>query len=138
MFKIIKYAASLITMAICTTQLSGCNSNDSIISISAAEFQKEMKADSVQILDVRTPAEYAGGHIDGAININVQSADFQNIADKTLSKNATILVYCRSGRRSLDAAGQLTELGYKVINLKGGIIEWQDSNLPVTTQELPD
>lgn len=138
MFKIIRYAASLITMAMCTIQLSGCNSNDSIISVSAAEFQKEMKADSVQILDVRTPAEYADGHIDGAININVQSEDFQNIADKKLSKNATILVYCRSGRRSLDAAGKLTELGYKVINLKGGIIDWKDSNLPVTTQELPD
>lgn len=138
MFKIIRYAASLITMAMCTIQLSGCNSNDSIISVSAAEFQKEMKADSVQILDVRTPAEYADGHIDGAININVQSEDFQNIADRKLSKNATILVYCRSGRRSLDAAGKLTELGYKVINLKGGIIDWKDSNLPVTTQELPD
>lgn len=138
MFKIIRYAASLITMAMCTIQLSGCNSNDSIISVSAAEFQKEMKADSVQILDVRTPAEYADGHIGGAININVQSEDFQNIADKKLSKNATILVYCRSGRRSLDAAGKLTELGYKVINLKGGIIDWKDSNLPVTTQELPD
>lgn len=138
MFKIIRYAASLITMAMCTIQLSGCNSNDSIISVSAAEFQKEMKADSVQILDVRTPAEYADGHIGGAININVQSEDFQNIADRKLSKNATILVYCRSGRRSLDAAGKLTELGYKVINLKGGIIDWKDSNLPVTTQELPD
>lgn len=138
MFKIIRYAASLITMAMCTIQLSGCNSNDSIISVSAAEFQKEMKADSVQILDVRTPAEYADGHIGGAININVQSEDFQNIADRKLSKNATILVYCRSGRRSLDAAVKLTELGYKVINLKGGIIDWKDSNLPVTTQELPD
>lgn len=138
MFKIIKYAASLITMAMCTIQLSGCNSNDSIISVSAAEFQKKMKADSVQILDVRTPGEYAGGHIDGAININIQSDDFQDVAYKELSKNSTILVYCRSGRRSLDTAGKLTEFGYNVINLKGGIIEWEDCNLPVTTQEQPE
>ncbi|MCX4264384.1 MAG: rhodanese-like domain-containing protein [Muribaculaceae bacterium] len=122
----------------CTIQLSGCNSNDSIISVSAAEFQKEMKADSVQILDVRTPGEYAGGHIDGAININIQSDDFQDVAYKELSKNSTILIYCRSGRRSLDAAGKLTELGYNVINLKGGIIEWEDCNLLVTTQEQPE
>lgn len=114
-------------------QMSGCNDNDNIVSVSAPEFDTKIKTDSVQLLDVRTPQEYAEGHIEGALNINVQSDDFQQMAGKELSKDSTILVYCRSGRRSMDAAGILTRLGYRVINLKGGIIEWKEDGLPVTT-----
>ena len=120
-----RHTIFLILMTMSVTQISGCNSNDNITSVSASEFDKEIKADSVQLLDVRTPQEYADGHIDGAININVQSKDFQKLAEKELSKDSTILVYCRSGRRSLEAAKILTDLGYKVVNLKGGIIEWK-------------
>lgn len=123
-------------MTMCATQMSGCNSNDNVISVSAPEFDKVFKADSVQLLDVRTPQEYAEGHIDGALNINVQSDDFRQMAEKELSKESTILVYCRSGRRSMDAAEILTELGYKVVNLRGGIIEWKEDGLPVTTGEI--
>lgn len=119
------------------TQISSCNSNDNITSVSAPEFDKEIKANSVQLLDVRTPQEYAEGHIDGASNINIQSDDFQQRAEKELSKDSTILVYCRSGRRSMEAAEMLTKLGYKVVNLKGGIIEWKGDGLPVTTEGLP-
>lgn len=120
-----RHTIFLILMTMSVTQISGCNSNDNITSVSASEFDKEIKADSVQLLDVRTPQEYADGHIDGAININVQSKDFQKLAEKELSKDSTILVYCRSGRRSLEAAKILTNHGYRVINLKGGIIEWK-------------
>lgn len=120
-------------MTMSAIQMSGCNDNDNIVSVSAPEFDTKIKTDSVQLLDVRTPQEYAEGHIDGALNINVQSDDFQQMAEKELSKDSTILVYCRSGRRSMDAAGILTRLGYRVINLKGGIIEWKEDGLPVTT-----
>ncbi len=135
--KIIKLAITLIIMAMSATQISSCNSNDNITSVSAPEFDKEIKANSVQLLDVRTPQEYAEGHIDGASNINIQSDDFQQRAEKELSKDSTILVYCRSGRRSMEAAEMLTKLGYKVVNLKGGIIEWKGDGLPVTTEGLP-
>lgn len=118
------------------TQISGCDGNDNIVSVSAPDFETKIKADSVQLVDVRTPQEYAEGHIDGALNINVQSVDFQQMAEKELSKDSTILVYCRSGRRSMDAAGILTKLGYKVVNLKGGIIEWKGDGLPVTNGEI--
>lgn len=121
-------------MTMCITQASGCN-NDNIISVSAPEFEQQIKANSVQLLDVRTPEEYAEGHIAGAVNIDVQSDNFQHLAEKELSKDSTILVYCRSGRRSLDAAQILTHLGYRVVNLKGGILDWQDSGLPVTTTD---
>lgn len=131
--RIVRHTIFLILMTMSAIQMSGCNDNDNIVSVSAPEFDTKIKTDSVQLLDVRTPQEYAEGHIDGALNINVQSDDFQQMAEKELSKDSTILVYCRSGRRSMDAAGILTRLGYRVINLKGGIIEWKEDGLPVTT-----
>lgn len=138
LLRIVRHSVFLILMTMSATQISGCNSNDNIISVSASEFDKEIKADSAQLLDVRTPQEYAEGHIDGAMNINVQSDDFQRIAEKKLSKDSTILVYCRSGRRSMNAAEILTGLGYKVINLKGGIIEWKEERLPVTMERITE
>lgn len=134
--RIVRLVLFLILMTMSATQISGCNTNDNIISVSAPEFDKEIKADSVQLLDVRTPQEYAEGHIDGALNINVQSDDFKQMAKKELSKDSTILVYCRGGRRSMDAAEILTKLGYKVVNMKGGIIEWKEDGLPVTTEGI--
>lgn len=133
-FGIVRRTLFLILMTMSAVQISGCNSNDKIISVSAPEFDKEIKADSVQLLDVRTPQEYAEGHIDGALNINIQSDDFRRLVEKELSKDSTILVYCRSGRRSMEAAEILTELEYKVVNLKGGIIGWKEYGLPVTTE----
>ena len=123
-------------MTMSAIQISGCNGNDNIVSVSAPEFNKEIKADTVQLLDVRTPGEYAEGHIEGALNIDVHSDDFRRMAEKELSKDSTVLVYCRSGRRSMDAAEILVLLGYKVVNLKGGIIEWKEDGLPVTAEEI--
>lgn len=133
---IVRHTLFVILMTMSAVQISGCNTNDNIISVSAPEFDKEIKADSVQLLDVRTPQEYTEEHIDGALNIDVQSDDFQKMAEKDLSKDSTILVYCRSGRRSMDAAEILTRLGYKVVNLKGGVIEWKEEGLPVTSEEI--
>lgn len=113
-------------------QAAGCNHNDSIVSVSVPAFENEIKSDSVQLLDVRTPEEYADGHIAGAININIKSDDFSDVAAKRLSKDSTVLVYCRSGRRSMTAAEILAGLGYKVVNLDGGIIDWIEKGLPVT------
>lgn len=135
MLKIIKFAIYLIVMTTCAMQASGCTHNDNIVSVSASEFEKEIKSDTVQLVDVRTPQEYAEGHINGALNINVQSDDFKDMTQRNLSKDSTVLVYCRSGRRSLDAAEILTSFGYKVVNLKGGIIEWKENGLPVVSEQ---
>ena len=135
MFRIIKFAIYVIVMSTCAMQASSCTLNDNIVSISAPEFEKEIKSDSVQLVDVRTLQEYAEGHIDGALNINVQSDNFKVLAQRELSKNSTVFVYCLSGRRSLDATEILTKLGYKVVNLKGGIIEWKDDGLPVVSEQ---
>ncbi len=135
MLKIIKFAIYLIVMTTCAMRASSCTNNDNIVSVSAPELKKEIKSDSVQLVDVRTPQEYAEGHIDGALNINVQSDDSKELAQRELSKDSTVLVYCRSGRRSLDAAEMLTRLGYNVVNLKGGIIEWKEDGLPLVSEQ---
>ena len=87
------------------------------------------------ILDVRTPEEYAAGHIAGAVLLDFNSPDF---ADKTegLPKAATYLVYCRSGGRSAKAAALLREKGFpEVLEIKGGIVDWQKEGLPVVKKE---
>lgn len=55
MFRIIKFALYLIVMTTCAMQASSCTHNDNIVSVSALEFEKEIKSDSVQLVDVRTP-----------------------------------------------------------------------------------
>ena len=76
------------------------------------------------ILDVRTPEEYAEGHIPGAINVPneaIGSAEIPELPDKSQH----ILVYCRSGRRSKEAAEKLVKLGYTNVSEFGGIIDWK-------------
>lgn len=86
----------------------------------------------VVILDVRTASEYAEGHIEGAINIDYKQNDFVEKSKAALPKDRTIALYCRSGRRSAGAADLLAKEGYKLVNLKGGIVAWQEANMPVT------
>ena len=88
---------------------------------------------SVVILDVRTPGEFAGGHIAGAVNIDQGSDDFMEQARQQLPlHDATIAVYCRSGKRSASAARRLAAAGYRVVNLEGGIMAWTAASQPVT------
>ena len=93
----------------------------------------EMMADSsVVVLDVRTAVEYAEGHIEGAINIDQGQNDFIEKARAALPADKKIAIYCRSGRRSANAAGRLAAEGYQCVNLKGGIIAWKEAGKAVT------
>jgi len=95
----------------------------------------ELIADSnVVVLDVRTVAEFTEGHIEGAILIDQGQSDFVERAKATLPIEKKIAIYCRSGRRSANAAGKLADIGYKCVNLKGGIIAWKDAGKPVVTE----
>ena len=92
----------------------------------------ELVADtSVVVLDVRTASEYAEGHIEGSINIDQGQSDFMEKARAALPADRKIAIYCRSGRRSANAAGRLADEGYLCVNLKGGIIAWKESGKPV-------
>ena len=92
----------------------------------------ELIADTnVVVLDVRTAEEFAEGHIQRAILIDQGQSDFVEKVKKTLPTDKTIALYCRSGRRSANAAGRLATVGYKCVNLKGGITAWKEAGLEV-------
>ena len=93
-------------------------------SVGADEFAREIAKKGVQLVDVRTAGEYAEGHIRNAVNIDVNSSDFaEKIA--LLDKDRTVAIYCRSGRRSKVAADKAVELGFKVVELDGGVLSWR-------------
>ena len=90
---------------------------------------------SVVVFDVRTAGEFAEGHIERAINVDYYRADFVEQAKAVLPTDKTIAIYCRSGRRSAYAAEKLALDGYKLVNLKGGIIAGQAAGKPVLREK---
>lgn len=89
------------------------------------DLAKEMMRadDSLVVVDVRTQEEFDGGHIPGAIcvpNESIVDAQPEELPDL----EQTILVYCRSGRRSKEAAQKLADMGYTNVYEFGGIIDW--------------
>lgn len=124
----------------CTTALTGflllltaaCGSgtgNGSKV-LPAEEYARAIATDSTAvIIDVRTPEEYAQGHLDGALLMNVSEEDAFTEAADTLDKSHTYYIYCRSGRRSSKAAIMLLERGLTVVDLKGGYNAWTESGL---------
>ncbi len=84
-----------------------------------------------QLIDVRTPKEYAEGYLPGAILMDIKDANFDSQI-LTLDKTRPVFVYCRSGKRSLEAANVLEKYKFKVVyNLEGGIIAWKDKGKAV-------
>lgn len=83
------------------------------------------------VIDVRTPQEYADGHLWQAINIDYSSSTFKEEINK-YERHFTYIVYCRSGSRSAKAQKIMVELGFKyVINMTGGYMEWVAEGFPV-------
>jgi len=86
--------------------------------------------DNITLLDVRTIEEYKEGHLKDATLIPVQSLS-QNLAMLKSSKDKKILVYCRSGNRSISASRILESNGFTPINVKGGILNLQSAGITV-------
>ncbi|NDC42669.1 MAG: rhodanese-like domain-containing protein [Chitinophagia bacterium] len=83
------------------------------------------------LLDVRTPEEFADGHLKQAQNIDFFGADFASRIG-ALDKNQPVFIYCKSGGRSGKALQQMTDMGFKeVYNLDGGISSWKGAGLEV-------
>ena len=105
--------------------------------LSVAQFEKALQGGCpVQLVDVRTPDEFAAGHLAGAVNLDWYEAGFLERAKALLRADIPVLVYCRSGRRSAEAAAKLERAGFKVSNLKGGYIAWTKAGQPVTKYEV--
>ena len=91
--------------------------------ISTEDAYEMMVSQEVVIVDVRTPEEYDGGHIPNAILVPNESIG-DDMPEALPDKEATLLIYCRSGRRSKEASEKLLKLGYKSIYEFGGVIDW--------------
>jgi rhodanese-related sulfurtransferase len=104
--------------------LAGCQSRTVAEKISPAEAKKLMdERENVIVVDVRTPEEYASGHIPGAVLLPLSSISAQASAIIPDQK-AVYIVYCRSGNRSAQAVDLLVGLGYETLYDLGGIIDW--------------
>ncbi len=92
--------------------------------VSASTFAAATEVDGVTVIDVRTPAEYAEGHLPGALNLDINGADFAaQVAE--LDPEAEYAVYCRSGNRSAAAIDYMTSAGVtQTVGLSGGIGAW--------------
>lgn len=116
----------LILLSTLVMVMFNCNMQTSknIRVIDAQEFKKEISNKKVQLIDVRSAAEFAQSSIPNAINIDVSNNDFKQKI-KTLNPSKPVYVYCTKGYRSNKAAQILEKAGFKqIIDLKGGFENW--------------
>lgn len=103
---------------------------DTGTTISPARYKEEF-ADARKphvLIDVRTPEEFNSGHIPGAINIDVQALHRRL---KDVPRDRAVVLYCRSGNRSNQAARLLRQAGYTEVYNLGGIGEWRAAGYPI-------
>ena len=114
----------------CAIFLMSCGS-EYIVDLSPKDFKTHIEADTVVLIDVRTPEEYMEGFIAGAGTIDVNSGLFEAKIQK-LDKETPVYVYCAAGVRSTKAAKILEKNGFKKIyNLDGGVRDWTEASYPL-------
>ncbi len=124
---------TIIFFGSCSTTLS----KQTHIDLGAQAFASKIEAlPNALVLDVRTPEEYAKGHLNDAINIDWNDNDFENKVS-TIDTSKPVFVYCLSGARSTSAAIKMSTLGFSTIyQLEGGILKWRGANLPETNTTI--
>lgn len=124
---------------VATMLLSGCGlraADPNVEVVSPWEFQAKLAGDPEgYLLDVRRHDEFAAGHLQGAHLLNWLDTDGFRLGVRNLDKSKKIYIYCRSGRRSGEAARYLGKQGYSVVDMDGGILAWEEAGLSVTTGE---
>lgn len=113
------------------TAADGASPSSPLTMLDPAESAAVLALDDIRIIDVRTPQEFAEGHIAGAELIDIAQPDFaERIA--ALDRDATYFVYCRSDNRSGVATEMMLEMGFtSMYELRGGTIAWQQAGLPL-------
>lgn len=127
-----KNILSLFTIILLIGCSSGQNTSEKT-SLTAVEFSEKINTlENPQLIDVRTPEEFKGGHLENARNMDWNGNDFMDQIS-SLDKSKPVLVYCLSGGRSSSAAKELRENGFKqVYEMEGGMMQWRSKNLPET------
>ncbi|WP_420401733.1 rhodanese-like domain-containing protein [Flagellimonas sp.] len=121
----LRYLASIVCCLLC---FSCQPQKEKVIKkIDKATMQAEALGQGVQLVDVRTPEEYAGGHIGDAINIHIKASDFEERISQ-MDKEAPIYLYCKKGGRSNQAAKRLVGMGFQTVyDYSGGYDDWTTS-----------
>ena len=117
-------------LIVVVSAISSCKpQNEGIVDITVQDLQMVLNNDkNVQLIDVRTPSEWAEGIIDNAIKINVTADGFEKLALEKLDKSKPVYIYCRSGGRSKIAADVLLKNGFQPYNVLGGYMAWEEKN----------
>jgi rhodanese-related sulfurtransferase len=115
--KIILLVVIIGAVAVGAFACSKKNSSSTYQNLNSDEFEKLIAGQDIQLLDVRTANEYAESHLQNSTNIDVLQDSFAQKASEGLKKELPVAVYCKSGRRSRNAADILVKQGYKVYNL---------------------
>lgn len=127
-------AATLGTAAACGS--SGTDAASSSVAaqhLDVSAFAEAAAKPGTTLIDVRTPGEFAAGHLANAVNIDLQSPDFADRIGQ-LDKNGTYALYCHTGNRSGQALRQMESAGFgHVFDLSGGIAAWAAQGSPVVT-----
>jgi rhodanese-related sulfurtransferase len=128
----------LALLAVLATLLVGCTSDPSAVTtVDAQEFVQVAAEPQTTVIDVRTPQEYASGHLVGAVNVDVEDSGFAATIE-TLDPEQAYGVYCRSGRRSAVAADTMAAAGFtQVTNLSGGLVDLQAAGGQVVSGSAP-
>ena len=119
----------LTSLLAATAALTGCGQKFQTLTLS--DFETAIAGEGVQLVDVGTAEEFAAAHIPGALNFDVYDEAFVQIVSDSLKTDLPVAVYCRTGRRSADAAGKLAKAGFSVLNLDGGITAWMEAGKTV-------
>ena len=133
-----KRLISLLSFVLSSSMLiSSCNSSNAGVTnfqLNAPEFSEKIASTpGGVVLDVRTPGEFAQGHIANATNISWNDPTFDGKINN-IPKTTPIFIYCLSGARSMSAANFMRNNGYSnVYELMGGLMKWSAANLPLTT-----
>ena len=116
----------LFFVILCTATLTACTSNaQQQTNITTDDFEKGIKQPGIQLLDVRTSAEYQSGHLKDAFLADWTNKEQFIERVKALDKSKPVYTYCLSGARSAAAMKWLNENGYTALNLDGGIAAWK-------------
>ena len=123
----------LILMSVVMNSLSACADKGQAGLLEPRGFVTFIESNpEVVLVDVRTLEEFTAGHIAGAVNVDWEDDEFLEDFQGIVPASRPVALYCRSGRRSAEAASVLQGKGYTVSDLDGGVLAWQKYGLPLT------
>jgi rhodanese-related sulfurtransferase len=117
-------------LAAAALTLASCGGSEAVTTVSGDSVAEAVSEPGVTVIDVRTPEEYAAGHVEGALNIDVQNPGF-DAAIAQLPSEEPYVVYCRSGNRSAAAAEEMADAGFTDITDVGGLDDLAAAGVPL-------